>query len=247
MSSKISFIADSKEMLDLLERPFPAIKRIPDWMSTMPSYVDGRKEVDENNQTTSTIKRCMPVFDCLTAGYYIPLHSDVWVEKDINDNVVNMKWAWKTIEVVSAQNPNRTTGYPVPKGCYDTAFKWLNPWIVKTEPGWSCLFTHPLHSDDTPFHCLPGIVDTDKFPTNVNFPFYLDKTFTGLIQKGTPLIQVIPFKREDFKSEFSYDKKGLFKNEWTKACSVFFDRYKKFFRSSRKYEQGDVKKCPFSF
>jgi hypothetical protein len=136
--------------------------------------------------------------------------------------------------------------HPIPKGFYPKSYKFINPRIVKNPPGWSCLFTHPLHYDDLPYKCIPAIVDTDKHPIPVNFLFFLNKTFSGLIQKGTPMIQVIPFKRQDFKSEFSFDN-GFFKKQWEKAHQVFFDRYRRFFRSPKKYEQGDIKKCPFAF
>ena len=243
--SKIQFIADTKEMLEVLERPYPAIQKLPDWISNIPSYVGGHKGVDEYSDPTSTIKKCMPVFDSITAGYHIPLHSDVWVENKGAEDI-NIKWSWDTITVVDLQKQEQIQTYPIPDGYYPTVFKWINPWIVKTPPGWSCLFTHPLHSDDLPYKCLPAIVDTDKHPTFVHFPFFLKKSFEGLIQKGTPLIQVIPFKRSDFKSEFSYDT-GFFKAQWQKAHTVFFDRYKRFFRSPKKYEQGSIKKCPFAF
>jgi hypothetical protein len=45
--SKIQFIADTKEMLEVLERPYPAIQKLPDWISNIPSYIGGHKGVDE--------------------------------------------------------------------------------------------------------------------------------------------------------------------------------------------------------
>ena len=52
------------------------------------------------------------------------------------------------------------------------------------------------------FKVLDGVVDTDTYYNNINFPFI----WTGgsgefVIPKGTPLVQVIPFRRES--SEFS--------------------------------------------
>jgi len=246
MKSKIQFIADTKEMLEVLPRPYPALDKLPDWLCEMPSYYGGEgKGVDEHGDPKTTIKKCMPVFDSMTAGYHIPLHSDVWIDNKGPDDI-KIKWAWDTIDVVSMHNRIQYETYPVPDGYYPIGFKWINPWIVKTPPGWSSLFIHPIHYDDLPFKCLTGIVDTDKYPNYVNFIFFMKKNFSGLIPKETPMIQVIPFKRSDFKSEFSYDN-GYLKQQWRKAHTVFFDRYKRFFRSHKKYEQGDVKKCPFAF
>jgi|LakMenEpi03Aug12_release.lakeMendotaPanAssembly.Ray.scaffolds.fasta_scaffold157930_5 hypothetical protein len=243
--NKIEFIADTKEMLEVLEKPYPAIDKLPDWFSNIPSYIGGVKGLDEFNDPTATIKKCMPVFDSMTAGYHIPTHTDIWIENEGPENIT-IKWAWDTLEVVEIHKQEQLQSYPIPHGYYATSFKFLNPWIIKTEKGWSSLFTHPLHYDDLPFKCLPAIVDTDKYPSQVNFIFFLKKTFSGLIQKGTPMMQVIPFKRENFKSEFSHDN-GFLKQQWKKANTVFFERYKRFFRSPKKYEQGDIKKCPFAF
>lgn len=245
MSKVIDFIANTKEMLEVIEKPYPAITKLPDWISNTPSYINGKKSVDDFGDPTSTIKKCLPVVDAMTAGYHIPLHCDVWVE-NAGPSDINIKWSWDTLQVIDMQKQEQMQTYPVPEGFYPTSFKFINPWIVKTPAGWSCLFTHPLHYDDLPYKCLPAIVDTDKHPIPVNFLFFLNKNFSGLIEKGTPMIQVIPFKREDFKSQFSFDT-GSFKQKWEKAHQVFFDRYKKFFRSPKKYEQGDLKKCPFAF
>ena len=244
---KIQFIAQNNELLHLLEKPYPAIKKLPDWISNTPSYVGGKKGIDNNGDPHTTIKKCMPVFDCLTAGYHMPLISDVWVENQGEQNI-KFKWSWDVTPVVAVQQPERYTTYPIPDAYHGTVFKWLSPWIIKTPPGWSCLITHPMHYDDLPFFCLPAIVDTDKHPEYIHFPFFLKKDFGGLIEKDTPIVQIIPFKRQDFISEFSHDD-GYFKRQWQKAHAVFFDRYKRFFRSPKKYEQGEVKKtskCPFA-
>jgi hypothetical protein len=52
---------------------------------------------------------------------------------------------------------------------------------------------------------LTGVVDTDAYPLVVLFPFMMKNTFEGVIEKGTPVVQIIPFKREDWKKRI-YDK-----------------------------------------
>lgn len=242
--SKINFISRHKNIFDILEKPYPAVKNTPVWFKNMPSYVENQKGVDDYSDPNSTIKKCLPVLDCMTSGYYIPLICDVWVEN--NDENLNFKWSLDDIQLVSAQNKDRYNLYPIPDGYMSIAFKWLNPWIINTPKNYSCLFTHPMHYDDLPFRCLPAIVDTDKHPTEINFIFLLKKGFTGLIPKGTPIIQIIPFKRHNFKASFS-TKHEKFDLIWTKAKTVFFDRYKLFFRSPKKFDvESEIKKCPFS-
>jgi hypothetical protein len=242
---KIEFIAENAELLDMLPRPYPASKKLPEWLSNTPSYIGGKKGVDDYSDPSSTIKKCMPVFDSITSGYHMPLISDVWVE-NLGNQQINFKWAWEVTPVVAFQRPEGYSTYPISDEYHKSIFKWISPWIVKTPPGWSCLFMHPMHHDHLPFYSLPAVVDTDKHPSFINFPFLLKKNFAGLIERDTPMIQIIPFKREDFISEFSHDN-GFFKRQWNKAHSVFFDRYKRFFRSQKKYEQGGEKKCPFAF
>ena len=72
--------------------------------------------------------------------------------------------------------------------------------MLKTPKGYSTLFIHPMNQIDLPFYSLGGIVDTDTYPVPVNFPFFVKKSFSGIIYADTPIIQAIPFKREAWES-----------------------------------------------
>ena len=52
-----------------------------------------------------------------------------------------------------------------------------------------------------PFHSFSGIVDTDKHPVPVNFPFVVKKDFEGVIPAGTPIAQFIFLKRDTLEYE----------------------------------------------
>lgn len=244
----IEFIAKNKDELEILEKPYPSIQGTPSWFKDTPRYIHSHPDVDSYGDPNSTIKKCLPVVDILGAGYHIPLYSDVWVENAGELNL-SFRWSIDSMEVVTTQKPEQHKKYPVPPGYYDPVFKWINPWIVKTPPGWSTLFLHPQHHEDLPFKSLSAMVDTDKHPSPVNFPFFLRKGFDGLIPKGTPMIQVIPFKREKFKATYGYDKKNLLQKAWNKAHTVFFERYQKHFWSQKTYTISEQKKskCPMGF
>ena len=81
--------------------------------------------------------------------------------------------------------------------------KIINPWIIKTPPGYSCLFLPPMHNTDDRFSIIPGIVDTDTFKLEINFPIVINgdkyKSLKTTIERGTPFVQVIPFKRQSWK------------------------------------------------
>jgi hypothetical protein len=80
-------------------------------------------------------------------------------------------------------------------------FSWMPGWSIKTPKGYSTLFTHPINSPNLPFQTLTAVVDTDKHPLVINFPFFIRENFYGHIPAGTPIIQMIPFKRNDWEME----------------------------------------------
>ena len=61
--------------------PVPASQQLPDWYKETTSYISGSKKPSGNGSTTATIKRCMPVFDSLSAGYYLSTYTDIWVSQ----------------------------------------------------------------------------------------------------------------------------------------------------------------------
>jgi len=239
----INFCPVDDEYINFLEKPYPAITKNPEWVKQFNTYYTTEKKLDAYNMPTSTIKNCMPVRDMIGCGYHIPLPCDVWVEKikdKNNKEITNFRWALNNIRLVEPHMKEQSDGMPVFEGHEKTPFKWNNYWIIQTPKNWSCLFIHPSYYD-LPFTCLSAIVDTDKFPLSVNFPFFIKNGFTGLIKKGTPMIQVIPFKRENFNLTFSKYKKNLL-YEWYKASSSFFNIYKNNFRSKKVF---NISKCPF--
>lgn len=97
--------------------------------------------------------------------------------------------------MVSNHGPHQVAGNPKEPS---PPCKFPNHWTISIPPGWSCLFVPPLNRPHESFEVLSGVVDTDRFTTPVNFPFIA----TGgdgvhVLPKGTPLVQVVPFRRAD--------------------------------------------------
>jgi len=85
------------------------------------------------------------------------------------------------------------------KAAGENAGKFINKWLIKTPPGYSCLFIKPMNRVETRFDIIAGIVDTDDYVNTINFPFILNKKDEQfLIKKGEPMVQVIPFKRNSW-------------------------------------------------
>jgi hypothetical protein len=123
-----------------------------------------------------------------------------------------------------------------PIGYERNPYKFENKWVMETPPGYSCLITHPLNRFDLPFFTMSGIVDTDQYNfLPVNLPFFLKEGFEGIIPKGTPIAQVIPFKREPWHSE-KEDLNPLTKYQINNLKSVVQRSYKNRFWSKKTYE-----------
>ena len=56
------------------ERPFPASRAMPNWWKQSNSSIVMNQD---HTLKYSTFKKCTPMLDAISAGYIIPLHSDI--------------------------------------------------------------------------------------------------------------------------------------------------------------------------
>jgi len=216
---------------DGLEQPQPASKFIPEWYKNMESYIGGEKKPKGDGTTSATIKRCMPVFDAINAGYIITTPADVYVS--IKDG--QQYFEWSSLGLISFHPIEQAPEHPARN---EHAYpKWMNYWGIRTPKGYSVMLVPPMHRELI-FTILPGIVDTDDYCSPVNFPFVVnDPKFEGLIPKGTPIVQVIPFKRDSWTMQFGGEKEIKKESENIKTLETkFFDRYKTMFRKNKEYK-----------
>jgi len=207
---------------------------MPKWFTSMPAHHGSGKD------THATAKRCVPLLDVMTAGYIIPLWLDLKVAYAIKplkyrqafpeeeDREVKFEWPndFHTMNSLNRAPIIKQSGGPDPKVFFDidglnineNVWSLTSPWIITTPPGYSCLYTIPFNHPITNMHFMSGIVDTDMHSTMVNFPFvWTSNSWEGLIPSGTPLIQVIPFRRDSFKADieyFGYRKKFWERKFW---------------------------------
>jgi hypothetical protein len=217
--------------------PKPASSFIPEWYKKLESYMSGNKKPSGDGTTTATAKRCMPVFDAITGGYIIVSAADVFVsQKETEDGNKIPYFEWSNYGLIQFHPVEQMPEHPQ-RGANMAYPKWINPWAIKTPKGYSTLFVQPMHRESV-FTILPGIVDTDTYSAAVNFPFVInDPNFEGLIPKGTPIAQVIPFKREGWQMEIGSMKELVEQNSITqKLQTKFFDRYKSMFWSRKEYK-----------
>lgn len=226
--NKIVFTNTMPDLVSDKYSPKPAIKFIPEWYKKMESYIPETVKPD----STPTIKKCIPVLDVMTAGYIIVSPFDIYVS--VIDGEIVYKYPGPAQYKMIEGHP-RKQGYLHPNAMEHPFPKWINPWGIKTPKGYSTLFIPPAHNPNPWFVALEGFVDTDTYSAPVNFPFILKNPGTEfLIPAGTPIVQAIPVKRDDWISELSNDNTSA--NESTKFLSAnFFDRYKKKFWERKSY------------
>lgn len=232
-SNKIEFIPFTKEAEVFIPPPVPAINSIPDWYKSTPLTINGKKpgfsSGADNIDINTTIKGCSPFLDAFSYGYMWTLPVDIEITKLNNESV--FKWR-VDIDLISAHDPKQVGNMPsFVEETDGNIYKWLMPFGIKTPKGYSTLFTHPLNRNELPFRVMSGIVDTDTYHVPVNFPFKLiefneEKIF---IEKGTPLCQIIPFKRDDWQSSMhKYDESFTMSN-FFKVNSKIVRAYKNIF------------------
>ena len=218
---EITFLAGDDYIAMTNHPPEPIKFSLPEWYKKM----DPGKLVDVSagDKRGRTVKSCVPFLDALTTGYALKLPVDYHLRitkqenqkfkvemgplfqntglagiddylKKINADPSIEYHGSKQIEYKELQEKNYNVNFG----------KFLNPWVIKTPLGYSCLFVHPLNNHSLPFEIIAGIVDTDTFNLPVNFPFHLNKEkfpdgVDTVIKAGTPFVQVIPFKRDSWK------------------------------------------------
>lgn len=236
MKSKIiKFIASSNDHFIAFDPPVPTKKLIPEWYKKQANLSSDRYVIADNGNSNETVKSCMPVFDMMTAGYTLTLPADVYFKKH-DDGSITSHWSTDLISLIEIHPIVQYDSIAVPDGVYPTAFKFVQPWIIETPPGYSTLFINPTFRFDSPFSVLPAIVDTDKHPIPINFPFFLKDGFEGLIEMGTPIMQIIPFKRDDWSHEVGVDAEKLGYKKFQSAKRKISNRYKTFYRTIKRWD-----------
>lgn len=181
------------ELKDVIPEPRPAVKNFPEWFTSLPS--EEKSERDMFNTPMMTAKKCFPLLDAMSLGFSIPLCGDLHVKVERGQiNLTNPPGLnlgeFHNIKQVGERN---APGFPLPP------VKFINHWVIKTKPGWSTLFIPPLNHFNTHFTCLSGLVDTDRYAKEVNFPaIWHTEEFDAQIKAGTFLVTAIPIKRNSF-------------------------------------------------
>ena len=205
LNNEIKFISQFADLIE--EHPVPIKKVVPNWYKELTKYI-----------YSSKILHGLDVIPSIR-------NIETSAADDDGMNKMNVGITDHANEQIS-----KSMVYPneIPM-----ALKFLNPWMIKTPPGYSCLFTSPFNTEKRDFRLVTGIVDTDIYENYVNFPFFLtdwdsSKGQKKMLKKGEPICLVFPFKRDNWKMNIVKDDSLVEKVQMFnfKTISSSFQAYK---------------------
>lgn len=238
--SQIKFYPFNETSLGFAPMPVPAATMIPDWYKKQ-SSAGSNDETIGLGFTSSTIKRCMPIFDLMSSGYFLLAPCDIYIdsrnpeklEHSVPDAINEV-----TEHFFSSHNKAQYEELPYDRKYYHKDLLRINPlWSLSTPPGYSTMFLNPPFKDSLPIEAVSALIDTDKYISEGHLSFFVKSGFTGIVKQGTPLIQAIPFKRESWSSELVDAKTATEKlnKQFFNMRSTFINGYKNKMRIKKEY------------
>jgi hypothetical protein len=180
--------------------PTQSIKKVPKWFSSADKYETdgiGNSLLKYDGGRLPSFKSCPALLDVFNLGYFLLTPCDL--KFYIKDNSPYVE-SPKGFEDFCSERPPMKN-FPSPNENHDKHFHWFANWAVELPEGYSAIYTHPFNRFDLPFTTVSGIIDNDKMNFAGLMPFFLEKKFEGTIPAGTPYVQIIPFKREDWEKQ----------------------------------------------
>jgi hypothetical protein len=221
--------------------PIPAKKIIPQWYKDLPNEVHkstAQEMVKNGDNTPFSIKRCVPVLDFLTSGYVLRNQTEIMLSCD-DDFDQHVWWFTNSPKDYSTVSFHPHSQCPITiKDSKKSYFKLGTGYRVITPPGYSCLFYQSPYFMEERFTLFPGIVDTDIYDNEVLFPGYMHgKKDSFLIEAGTPLLWVFPFKRDEWNSSVHSEIQKRNNSSFAKkSVNYINDIYKRFFHQRKNYD-----------
>lgn len=218
MSKKINFYTTNADMF--IDHPRAARHELPNWFHALQEVSNG----------TRTLKTCPPFLDAMSMGYHLTLSADIYIANGELQQI-------SVVPVITQFSENTVDVAAIPDEFIKAPFQLQNFFITETPKGYSSLVVQPLNRPDLPFMTMSGVVETDKFPAPIKPFFFIRKDFTGVIKEGTPIAQVIPFKRENWESKVQDKKtKTIPQRFLERVNNPPFNFYKENFWKLKRYE-----------
>jgi hypothetical protein len=211
MNNLIKFVSNKAGLTgESASVPSPIIKTIPEWYRKADRFakkLDGTFWKGPDNGKVPTWKACPAIFDIMGTGYTLKTPCDIeFIEKDSKTLIVTISDArYKEFCTPRQKMPQ----FEHPEGYHHGHFAWFPDWGVETPEGYSVLYSQPFNRFELPFLTTSGIIDNDTVNLLGSMPFFIRKGFSGVVPAGTPFVQLIPFKREDWSSEVIIEDENI--------------------------------------
>ena len=193
--------------------PVPTQTEIPEWYKKADRYAkmsngeywQASKEVcpfpkegtTDDYGRIPTWKACPAILDAFITGYLFKTPCELVFYKN-NQGIIDVKIDDPRYTDFCTKRPPMSQ-FEHPKGFYQNHFAWSSPWGLELPEGYSALFMTPINRFDLPFLNTTGVVDSDHLHLLGSFPFFIAEGWEGPLPAGTPYMQVLPFKREDWE------------------------------------------------
>lgn len=192
----IEFVCKEEDYGKIPE-PIPANSVIPDWYEEMEESFE--YEDEEQTREVKTVTKCMPFLDAMTMGWILPLADDLHVTT--NEDGETEFYSSFHKQLVHTQ-PAEQFGPVTSMVEEDTIVQFRGFWWAVAPEGYSIVITSPLNRFESRFRPTSGVVDVDSFLTGLNsVVLWEEGSYEGTIEKGTPVVQVIPFERDAILSD----------------------------------------------
>lgn len=225
-----------------------ARKYIPDFI---------KKQIADKKPSNKRFSVCPGMWDIAQAGFLICTHVDIHIKANSAGAMVklgNLPALLEPKELSYLQVGQFDFGVVegqavVEEGLAKTAWKIPLPWAVMNDAGYSNIVqAASIHTSDEVKKNLfiyPGVVDHDNFHT-VNLIVSPVRECEFVIPAGTPILQVIPFRREAFLGECRRAEQQEVYKHVHAMVSHQPGFYRRKLHAIKRYLMGGTQsKCPF--
>ncbi len=168
-------------------------KTVPEWFKGIP-------------KDRGSIRRCAGTIDYLSLGVTVPFWTNAFFEPNMQ---APGRW---NLFMENYPNGQPFINQPFPfdstgrcpmtsvRDVEDSFYpKLVNPYHVRTAPGWSTILLPPLFEPNPNYVTMPSVIHTDVYHT-LNLVINITTSSSFSIKYGTPVMHLIPFKRNsDFE------------------------------------------------
>ena len=153
-------------------QPRPAKYFLPEWY----------KKIEEHDLKRPNIKGCMPFLDGISAGYIIPLPIDISLDFNKYNDIIkkydlfckfsadnhrgtkeycnSLNINYGMVEAHTIEQVGGEDSFIAKKNKNLPILKILNPWTIRTPPGYSCLFMSPVLNQNDYFYAISAIIES---------------------------------------------------------------------------------------